>query len=325
MRIALITKRSDLWLIAAIVVAAVGLCWQPSWWMIATMLFTVTALLFAWQRISRRYDGARKELNRLRTRIHEFGDLQRSMVGVLAHELKTPLAIAVKESDLLLLRSTDAKAVKNIAKSMAAEVRHLSDLVESFLQLTRSSTQQGHTVRAPLFVSDLVVAAAGRCSQLSKRLEVHVVTMLCEPDNGDPSAEVLGDAFLLEAMVATLLRNAIRFSPPGSEVKLMTLADAKSVTIIVRDHGIGMPCEQQESVFGWFFDGPSMPSKTAGNGFGLAIARRVVSHHGGTIAVTDTLGGGCELKVTLPRFWSNLASSKPAAKTSLDPPISPKT
>ncbi|MEO6595926.1 MAG: histidine kinase dimerization/phospho-acceptor domain-containing protein [Planctomycetota bacterium] len=107
---------------------------------------------------------------------------QGRFVGTIAHEIKTPLSRVLGETDLLLLRSEDATAVRGIAKSMAAEVRHLSDLVDRFLRLASPFVHEDKTKHVPIFVSDLVIGAVGRCRELSTKLGVRVVTVLCQPD-----------------------------------------------------------------------------------------------------------------------------------------------
>lgn len=315
-------RRADGWLVAALAVSAVCLCWRPYWWVIGAFLLAVTAALYRWRRVCRQYDRGVQENGRLHSRILEFANLQGRFAGNIAHEINTPLAVVLAETGLLLRCSGDATAVRRVANSMAAEVRHLSDLVASFLRLVHPLVHENTASHVPVYVGDLVIAAAGRCRELSRKLEVTLVTVLCEPDNGDPSAEVSGDPVLLEAMVENLLRNAIRFSPPGAKVELTTRADADSVAVIVRDHGIGIPSEQQESVFDWFFEGPDRPSKTLGTGFGLSIAKRIAAHHGGTITLRDTPGGGCEFDVTLPR-WPTDPPAGAAVERQSEPPVAP--
>ena len=230
------------------------------------------------------------------------------------------------ETDRLRVRCQSAKAVRSIAASMASEVRHLSDLVESFLRLAPPCLHEDTAGHVPVCVGDLVIAAAGRCRALSKKLRVPVVTVLGVSDNGDPTAEVMGDPLLLEIMVENLLRNALRLSPPDAQVELMTHADADSVRIVVRDHGIGIPPAQRESVFDCLFEGPGRPFKTMGTGFGLAIAKRVVDHHGGTITLRDTPGCGCEFEVGLSRWWPvDDPSAGAAARRQSEPPVAPTT
>jgi len=317
-------RRAGGWLVAALAVTTAGLCWLQSWWTIGAFLLAVTAVLLEWRRTARKHHLALAENQRLHTRILEFGNLQGRFVGNIAHEIKTPLAVLLGETDLLLLRCEDATEVRGIGQSMAAEVRHLSDLVESFLQLAHPLANEDTASHVPVFVGDVVLAAVGRCRELSNKLGVRMVAVFGEPDNGDPTAEVMGDPLLLEVVVENLLRNALRFSPPDAQVDLTTNADADSVGIVVRDQGIGISSEQHQSVFDWFFEGPGRPSKTMGTGFGLAIAKRVVDHHGGTITLRDAPGSGCEFEVSLPRWWPVDDPSTDATAThQQEPPVAP--
>ncbi len=296
-------RRADGLLPAALVVAMIGVCSSPVWWTIGAFFLAGAACMFEWRRAIGQRDGARGEAVRLKARIREFASMQGLLVGNIAHEIKTPLSVVIGETEVLALRCEDPAAVRGIAASMASELRHLSDLVESFLELAHPFVQEDTATHVPVFVGDCVIAAVARCNQLSKKLGVGVVTVFGKPDNGDPTAEVLGDSLLLEVMIENLLRNALRFSPAGSQVELTTHSEADKVGILVRDHGVGIPTEQQEAVFDWFFEGPGRPTKTMGTGFGLAIAKRVVDHHQGTITLRNTSEGGCEFQVLLPRFW----------------------
>jgi signal transduction histidine kinase len=315
--------RASGWLVAALVVSTVGLCWHQSWWTIGAFLLVVTSILLRWRSTARQYDSSQAEIDRLRARIHDFASMQGHFVGNIAHEIKTPLSVVLGETDLLRLRCEDATAVRGIADSMAGEVRHLADLVDSFLRLAHPLVREDSATHESVFVGDVVIEAVGRCRELGKKLRVRIVTTLGVSDNGDPTAEVMGDPLLLEALVENLLRNALRFSPPDAQVELTTSCSPKSVEIVVRDHGIGIPSEQRTSVFDWFFEGPGRQSKTMGTGFGLPIAKRVVDHHGGKIVLRETPHGGCEFEVTLPRFWPADGPAATVDKCRIEPPVAP--
>lgn len=290
-------------LIMAVAIATFGVLAHASWLLAGLLLLAVMLLVFGRRRAEALRELALTENRRLSARIDEFAIMQGRFVGNVAHEIKTPLAVVLSEAEVLQLRSGDAIAVQAVAKSIVAEVRHLSGLVDSFLELAHPLAQDGTVEHGPVYFSDVVLAAVGRCRGLSNKHNVRMVTLLAPPDNGDPSAEVLGDALLLEVMVENLLRNAVRFSSAGAQVTVRTTADRRSVSLIIQDHGIGIPIEQQQAVFDWFFDAPRRPSGASGIGFGLSITKRIVDHHGGTIALRETPGGGCEFEITLARWW----------------------
>jgi signal transduction histidine kinase len=111
-----------------------------------------------------------------------------------------------------------------------------------------------------------------------------------------------GDAMRLEELVSNLVDNAIKFSPNGGEVLLKAVrVDDKTVQISVSDHGIGIPAEELPKIYRRFYqvDGSST-RKFGGQGIGLAIAKRIVEIHGGTIRVESQVGQGSTFYVTLP-------------------------
>ena len=297
-----LTSILDVGLIVALAVAAVGVLARPSW-QLGGMLLAVILLVIGRRRAESSRERTLAENRRLSARIDEFAVMQGRFVGHIAHEIKTPLAVVLGEAEVLRLRGGDPSAVQVIAESIGAEVRHLSKLVDSFLQLAHPFEQGETAEHGAVYFSDVILTAVGRCRGLSNKHSVSLVTVLAPPDNGDPSAEVLGDAQLLEVMAENLLRNAVRFSPPGAQVMVRTTADRRSVGLLVQDHGVGIPVEQRQAVFDWFFAGPLRPSGASGIGFGLAITKRIVDHHGGTIALRETPGGGCEFEIKLARWW----------------------
>jgi two-component system OmpR family sensor kinase len=241
-------------------------------------------------------------LARKRATIEEFTNSQGRFVGNIAHEIKTPLTTVLSQTELLLGCSNDPAAVRHYAKSIADDMRHLSDLVESFLRLVRPLAQEDTSHHVPVYIHDVVVEAVRRSQTLALESGVSVVPTLAEPSNGDAALELLGDSVLLEAMVENLVRNAVRFSPRGSRVHLLVEVRGESIVLYVRDHGTGIPAEHLESVFDWFFQAPGVTLPSSGTGFGLAIARRVAEHHRGTITLRNLPAGGCEFEITLPRW-----------------------
>ncbi|MFN3242200.1 MAG: sensor histidine kinase [Planctomycetota bacterium] len=317
----MIARRGPFFVAVGLIMAvAIGVLAHASWLPAGLLLLAVMLLVFGRRRAEALRELALTENRRLSARIDEFAIMQGRFVGNIAHEIKTPLAVVLGEAEVLQLRGGDAIAVQAIAESIVADVRHLADLVDSFLQLAHPLAQDETVEHGPVYLSDVVLAAVGRCSGMSTKHKVRLVTLLAPPDSGDPSAEVLGDAVLLEVMVENLLRNAVRFSSAGAQVTVRTTADRRSVGLMVQDHGVGIPIERQQAVFDWFFDGPLRPSGASGIGFGLSITKRIVDHHGGTIVLRDTPGGGCEFEITLARWWPE--ADEPAGE-GCAPPVEP--
>ena len=104
------------------------------------------------------------------------------------------------------------------------------------------------------------------------------------------------DPVRIRSVLANLLSNAIRHTPSGGSVIVSARRSGDKVSIAVRDTGEGIPEEVRSRVFDRFVKGPGSP----GAGLGLAIAKDIVTAHGGSIDLTSEVGKGTEVRVTLP-------------------------
>ena len=266
-------------------------------WLIANRAAVAKVLATA------RMGSLRTRMAGTRIRLEDILHSQGRFVGNIAHELKSPLATAMVQVDLLRRCSDDQAAVQALARSIGADLQHLADLVSSFLRLARPLAQADTSHHVPVDVHDFVTEAVAHCQPFAQQCGVGIVTTLANPgDDGAP--EVLGDAVLLRAMIENLLRNAVRFSPRESQVALQVHWRGDLVVLTLTDRGTGVAAADLESVFEWFFTDTGQRLPSSGTGFGLAIAKRVAEHHGGTIALRNLPAGGCEFEVLLPCWRS---------------------
>ncbi len=238
-------------------------------------------------------------------RISLFSESQERFVGNLAQEIKAPLASLLIHADMLLAGSAEPVTVHRYSKGIVENLRHLSDLVESFLRLARPFAQEDTSNHVPVHMHDLVLEAVRRCQPLADSRGVGVVPMLAETNNNTP-VEVMGDAALLEAMIENLVRNGVLAAPPGTRVDLHVRIEGDAVVLSVRDHGATIDEDQIESIFRGFFQVPAPPRHASGTGLSLAIAKRVAEHHRGTISLRNVPEGGCEFAVQLPRWFPDM-------------------
>ncbi|HEX5050240.1 MAG TPA: HAMP domain-containing sensor histidine kinase [Planctomycetota bacterium] len=259
------------------------------------------------------FAALRAELDERRAKLVEFANLEGRFVGNIAHEMQTPLATVLVQVDLLRRCSLDSAAVQAHAKGIDADIRHLSELVDSFLHLARPFAHAETSGHVPVDVHDLVVEAARRSQSMARDQGIKVVLRLAESSNGDGPLEVLGDAVLLEAMFEHLLRNAVRLASRGSRVHVEVLVRSEAILLRVRNVSAGTAVEDIASVFEWFMRAPGLTAPSSGAGFDLAIARRVAEDHGGSITLRDPPGGGCQFELTLPR-WRGDEDLPPASR-----------
>src|SRR6185437_4476352 len=127
--------------------------------------------------------------------------------------------------------------------------------------------------------------------------------------------QVCGDMELIRSTFENVIRNAIRYSPHGSQVTVEAhKANATHAEILVRDHGPGVPEKDLKLIFEPFYRvGSARDRAGGGEGLGLAIAARAVAVHGGAIMASNVPGGGLGVVIELPALPENAASShKPA-------------
>jgi two-component system, OmpR family, sensor kinase len=234
-------------------------------------------------------------------RIGDFTASQERFVGNLAQEIKVPIGVLLIHADLLAANGHDHATVARYTRSIAEDLRLLSDLVESFLRLARPFAQEDTSKHIPVHFHDLVLEAVRRCQSLAESRAVSVVLMLAK-SAGNHAIEVMGDAVLLEAMIENLVRNGVLSAPRGTRVDLHVQAKGDAVVLSVRDHGPKMDQARLESVFEGFFQMPAPPRPSVATGMSLAIAKRVAEHHHGNIRLRNVPEGGCEFAVELPRW-----------------------
>src|SRR6202021_730866 len=123
---------------------------------------------------------------------------------------------------------------------------------------------------------------------------------------------VLGDQTLLVTGLATLVSNAIAYSPSGSLVSISRRLRGENVEIAVTDRGIGITLEDQERVFERFFRGDKARSRaTGGSGLGLAIVKHVAANHNGSIGVWSKPGTGSTFTLSIPVYQDNDGDEEP--------------
>jgi signal transduction histidine kinase len=241
------------------------------------------------------------ELNSALERLEAGYRAQEQFISNVSHELKTPLAVLLTETQILHLGQETLERYRGWAERVEEEMKRLAQLVESFLTLTRCDLASGLVRKDEVAVHDLVLDAIQHSTALARRRAVHLVPVLAS-SGGGPHGDgpvVKGDGDLLCTMLDNLLRNAIRFSSEGQSVDVRVTMDEDDVCITVRDRGPGIPDEFIDKVFDRFFQVPSDVGRQ-GSGIGLSIAHNVARLHDGHISVSNAPEGGCTFVVVLP-------------------------
>jgi two-component system sensor histidine kinase HydH len=237
----------------------------------AVLLF---ALLFV--RSLRQRELLRDRLERER-RLAALGE----MSAVLAHEIRNPLASLKGHAQLLEESLPEGTGDRDKAGRVVREAVRLERLTSDLLQFVRTGSIDRRETDPAALLREAVEEAG------ADRIDLRV--------DGAPPVWPL-DADRLRQALSNLLRNAVQAGGEGSRVAAEATVDGGRLWFVVRDRGEGIPPGERERVFE-----PFHTTRVRGTGLGLAVARRVVEAHGGTIEVRDREGGGAEFRVGIPR------------------------
>jgi two-component system sensor histidine kinase KdpD len=220
--------------------------------------------------------------------------LRSSLLSSVSHDLRTPLAaIAGASSSLLETTSHDNGATsRELLQTIFDESHRLSRLVDNLLQMTRIESG-GIQVRKEWEVLEEIVGSA--LHRLSSPLGNRVVKIDIPPD----LSLLPMDGLLVEQVLINLLDNAIKYSPPESELQIRARADGRACTVEVCDCGQGIAPGDERRIFDKFYRGESSQHRQ-GAGLGLAICQAIVQAHGGTIHAENRRGGGARFWFTIP-------------------------
>jgi len=217
-------------------------------------------------------------------------------LAMLGHELRNPLSPILTATQLMRLRGDDACAKER--KIIERQAKNLVRLVDDLLDVSRIARGKIVLERRPV---DLVAVITEAIEQTTPAIEERGHTL--EVDL--PSDVVIdGDPARLAQVFANLLNNAAKYTRRGGQLRISLTASPGSACVEVRDNGQGIPSELLPRVFDPFVQGPQGRDRSRGGlGVGLAVAKSIVTMHGGTIrAESEGQGRGATLTVELPRL-----------------------
>ncbi|MGX6607947.1 sensor histidine kinase [Micromonosporaceae bacterium Da 78-11] len=220
---------------------------------------------------------------------------QRQFVADASHELRTPLTQLHTRAQLLqmdLRAGADTTDISTDVDQLVTGTRHLGEVVQDLLL----STQLRHRNDSRTLV-DLRIVATDVIAEQANRAREQNVELLLHPGTGGPSL-VHGHQAALRRVLTALVDNALSHTPSGGHVTVELDTAPKTVTVVVRDDGTGFDPADTERLFTRFSRGGHDDHHRFG--LGLALAREVVTGHGGTIEAWGHPGQGAAFTIHLP-------------------------
>lgn len=264
--------------------------------------------------------GTASDVTRRKEAEKELRDADRKkddFLATLAHELRNPLA-PISSGVSLLHDSKDEALMGKTLGVMRRQVDHMVRLIDDLLDVSRITQGKLELRRERVSLSSITDAAL-EDNQLNLERARHTLrTALCD--------EVLAldaDHTRIAQVIGNLLNNACKYTPDGGEIELSTRREGDDVVIAVRDSGQGIPPERIDSVFDMFSQlNRALDRARGGLGIGLALVRRLVEMHGGSVsAFSEGLGRGSTFTVRLPLATGAAAERQSAATAVVSPAL----
>jgi len=227
--------------------------------------------------------------------IEEMVDLQNRFTADASHELRTPLT-AMKTEIEVAMRDKNVKLsdTKQLLKSNLEEIGKLEVLSNSLLKLVNYENNK-KSLFSKISLSDSIKEAYQKISSLAKQREIKFIFHLKE-------VFIKGETSNIIELFKILFDNAIKYSPKNSKVFVNLITHGNYAEIKVKDEGIGIKATDLPYIFNRFYraDVSRSKEKVSGYGLGLAIAKKIIEAHKGTITAESKPGQGSTFIVRLP-------------------------
>jgi PAS domain S-box-containing protein len=236
----------------------------------------------------------REEAEALAESLRAANRAKDEFLAMLGHELRNPLG-TLTNAAAVLERLPGDETMRHVVAIVGRQTAHLARLVDDLLDVARAASGKIELQRRPVELHALAQRCLDALAQAG-RTDRHTVSL----EGG--AVHVDGDAGRLEQVVNNLLDNALKYTPAGGRVIVGTGRAGDTAVLRVRDTGQGIRTDMLASVFDLFVQEPqSLARSRGGLGLGLALVKRLIELHGGSVAVWSAgPGQGSEFTVRLP-------------------------
>jgi len=248
-----------------------------------------------------------RTLNKMFTDLEASIQAQKRFTADASHELRIPLTILRGEIEVALLRKRRPREYEEVLRQQLDVIDRMQRIVDGLLTLARADAGLLELAHEEVDLT-LLLQEVGQ-----QHLTLFASKDICLDMEIPDALLVIGDEDRLSRVAFNLLNNAYKHAPPGTRVRFMAEAQGDEAIVTVADEGPGIAPKHVDRIFDRFYrSDEARDRETGGAGLGLAISKRIVEAHGGSIEVESTLGEG-----TLFRFHLPLAGANPTLATRL--------
>lgn len=247
-----------------------------------------------------------RDFNHMAERLESLVDAQQLLLRDVSHELRSPLArLSVA---LELAREDAAPEMSAHLSRIEREAEKLNELIGQLLTLSSMEAVEKTDNFQPVSLGALIRSMIPDAEYEARQRQSDVMF------SADEECVIAGNRELLYRAIENVVRNAIRYTEPGTEVEINLSGSetngAHRVMLEVNDHGPGIPEAETRDIFRPFYRvDRARSTETGGFGVGLAIAERAVKLHGGELQASNRPGGGATIRMSFPRLHVRAMSS----------------
>ncbi len=267
---------------------------------------------------------AAQQLQQSLEKERELNQIKSNFISVVSHEFRTPLTSIQSSAELLEYYDWDRSEQIDQLKQIQSEVRHMTDLMEDVLFLSRHEAQKNTLNAVPFNLMTFCHKLLRQTQVLLK--ESHTILFTFSDggasinhqiskgkttidDESLPNVMVVMDENVLRHILMNLLSNAIKYSPTGGNIEFNCSINNSEVIFTIKDQGIGIPKSEQVHLFSSFYRAKNVGT-LPGTGLGLSIVKSCVDIHRGRIALQSDVGVGATFEVILPMNYNALCDSE---------------
>ena len=221
---------------------------------------------------------------------------QKEFIASASHELKAPLAVILASAECIGNDTTLSLKSKQHTEVIDSECMRMSKLVQDLLLLSSVDANTWTLNKTNIDVDTLLINTYEKYEPICRQKGIQF--KLNTSDELFPVLNV--DIDRLNQILSIFIDNAINYSPPKSEISLDATVFKNMLVFSIKDHGTGIADKDKPFIFDRFFCADKSRTQKEHYGLGLSIAKELVEMHKGKIELSDTLGGGCTFKISLP-------------------------
>ena len=222
------------------------------------------------------------------------GSVSAEVLSIVSHDLKSPLATITMAASLLDDQSRSEAEKSQMLQMVKRATARMDRLIRDILEVSRLDA--GRSLPIAPRGADVGPCVREVCEAHAFLAQAGGVRLQCEVEPGLPAARA--DCDRIAQVLANLVGNAVKFTPPGGRVSVAARAEADAIVISVRDSGPGLSSEEVARVFDPYWQ--AQRTASLGSGLGLKIAKAIVEAHGGSIEVESAPGEGTTFRFALP-------------------------